>query len=319
MMKNIAVITGGNGAEREISLKSAKVVFQHLDASKYNPYLIVINKTEWVVESSGNVIAVVDKNDFSAIVNGNKVYFDQAFIALHGSPAEDGKLQGYLDMMEIPYNCCGVLPAALTFDKSRCKEFLSFHGVKTAMSQLLRSPSPEPDSKFSFPLFVKPNKNGSSFGASKVNDISQWKEALENAFAHDEEVLVEEYLQGTEVTCGVIKIDKHPVALPLTEIRPKSAFFDFKAKYEGASQEITPAEISPALTEQIQRLSEKIYSLLGMKGMCRIDYIIKEGVPYLLEVNSIPGLTEESILPQQARVFGLSLKELFSLSLEAED
>lgn len=316
-MKNIAVVTGGNAAERGISLKSADVVCKHLDKTKFTPFKIVLNDTEWVVESNGNVVATVDKNDFSAVVGGNKILFHKVFMALHGTPAEDGKLQGYLDLLSIPYNCCGVLQAALTFDKARCKEYLQNYGIQTASSKLFTSKSEQKFSvEFPFPVFVKPNKNGSSYGASKVDEPDKLQAAIEAAFQFDDEVIVEEYLKGTEITCGVLKINGKTTALPLTEIRSKNAFFDFQAKYEGASQEITPAEISQELTSVIQQTSIKIYDALGMKGMCRIDYIVKNGIHYMLEVNSIPGLSEESIVPQQAKAFGLSLSELFSISLE---
>lgn len=316
-MKNIAVVTGGSAAERSISLKSAEVVCKHLDRAKFTPYKIVLNDTEWVVETNGNVVATVDKNDFSAVVGGNKIVFHKVFMALHGTPAEDGKLQGYFDLLNIPYNCCGVLQAALTFDKARCKEYLKNYGIQTASSKLFALKNEQTFSvEFPLPVFVKPNKNGSSYGASKVDEPSKLQTAIETAFQFDDEVIVEEYLKGTEVTCGVIKVNGKTTALPLTEIRSKNAFFDFQAKYEGASREITPAEITTDLTEAIQQTSIKIYDVLGMKGMCRIDYIVKENTYYMLEVNSVPGLSEESIVPQQARAFGLSLSELFSLSLE---
>jgi D-alanine-D-alanine ligase len=316
-MKNIAVVTGGSAAERSISLKSADVVCRHLDPYKYFPYKIVLNEKEWVVESEGNIISIVDKNDFSAVIGGNKILFDQVFVALHGTPAEDGKLQGYFDLLGIPYNCCGVFAAALTFDKSRCKEYLKNYQIPSASSKVFSMHnSSDFEVPFSYPVFVKPNKNGSSYGASKVDSPTHLKTAIENAFRYDDEVMVEEYLEGTEVTCGVIKIQGKPTALPITEIRSKNVFFDFEAKYQGASEEITPAQISPQLTLSIQQTSVNIYQALGMKGMCRIDYIVKENSYYMLEVNSIPGLSEESIVPQQARAFGLSLTELFSLTLE---
>jgi len=316
-MKNIAVVTGGSAAERSISLKSADVVCKHLDKTKFTPYKVVINEHEWIVESNGSTVGSIDKNNFEATVNGNKVLFDKVFVALHGTPAEDGKLQGYFDLLNIPYNCCGVLQAALTFDKYRCKEYLQNYNVKTARSKVFRAgESSDFEISFGYPAFVKPNKNGSSYGASKIDNHTQLHSAIQEAFKYDNEVIVEEYLKGTEVTCGVIQINGKATALPLTEIRSKNNFFDFQAKYEGASQEITPAEISEELTQNIQQTSVAIYNALGMKGMCRIDFIIKENTHYMLEVNSVPGLSEESLIPQQARAFGLSLPELFSLSLD---
>lgn len=317
-IENIAVVTGGSAAERSISLKSADVVCEYLDKGKYKPYKVVLNENEWIVEAEGKAIGLVDKNDFSATINGKKVLFDKVFVALHGTPAEDGKLQGYFDLLNISYNCCGVLQAALTFDKFRCKEYLQNYGVNIARGKVFRAGEQHNfNLDFEFPVFVKPNKNGSSYGASKVDDKNNLEWAVAEAFKYDDEVIVEEYLKGTEVTCGVLNINGTPTALPLTEIRSKNAFFDFEAKYKGESKEVTPAEISEQLTTAIQLTSTKIYAALGMKGMCRIDYIVKDNVHYLLEVNSIPGLTVESLVPQQARAFGLSLTELFTISLDA--
>lgn len=317
MKKNIAVVTGGEASELGISLKSADVVCRHLNKEKYNVFKIVIQGTDWVVERDNPVKLYIDKNDFSFTVEGHKITFDAVFIAIHGTPAEDGKLQGYFDLLKIPYNACGVLQAALTFDKQRCKEYLAIHGVNTAKAELFyKSQWPDVKPQLSLPVFVKPNKNGSSYGAAKVSTAEELMPALENAFKYDDEVLVEEYLQGTEVTCGVMTINGNVTALPITEIRSKNAFFDYKAKYEGLSKEVTPAEIGDELTNKIQRTTEYIYRKLDFKGMCRVDYIIRGNDYYMLEVNSIPGLSEESIVPQQARAMGISLEELFGLSVE---
>ena len=317
MKKNIAVITGGEASEVGISLKSAAVVCKHLNKDKYNVFKIVIEGNDWVVERDNPVKLKIDKNDFSFTIEGHKINFDAVFIAIHGTPAEDGKLQGYFDMLKMPYNACGVLQAALTFDKLRTKEYLAPFGIKTAKAALLKKGDTNftrPD--ISLPLFVKPNKNGSSYGVSKVTKEEDLLPAIENSFKYDNEILVEEFLQGTEVTCGVITIDGKITPLPITEIRSKSEFFDYKAKYEGNSQEITPAEIEPAIAYNIQKTSAFIYQKLGFKGICRIDYIIKGNEHYMLEVNSIPGLSEESIVPQQARVMGISLERLFEISIE---
>jgi D-alanine-D-alanine ligase len=316
MKKNIAVITGGAASEVGISLKSAEVVCKHLNKDEFNVFKIIIDGSNWLVERNNPVQLLIDKNDFSFTIEGHKITFDAVFIAIHGTPAEDGKLQGYFDMLNIPYNCCGVLQASLTFDKLRCKEYLSVFGVNTAKSLLLTDKNatfafPE----FDFPVFVKPNKNGSSYGASKVSVKEDYVAAVKNAFNYDDEILVEEYLQGKEVTCGVLSINGEVKALPLTEIRSKGEFFDYKAKYEGNSQEVTPAEIDAVLAAEIQNTSVFIYKKLGFKGMCRIDYIITNAGYYMLEVNSIPGLSEESIVPQQAKAFGLSLEQLFGISI----
>lgn len=317
MKKNIAVITGGEASERGISLKSAEVVCKHLNKNDYNVFKIVIEGNQWIVERDNPVKLLIDKNDFTFTVEGHRIGFDAVFMALHGTPAEDGKLQGYFDLLKIPYNACGVLQAALTFDKLRCKEYLQQFGIKTARAELLTAgDTPQAATKLQFPVFVKPNKNGSSYGAAKVNEPADLPAAIENAFKYDDEILIEEFIAGTEVTCGVISIEGKPTALPLTEIRSKSDFFDFKAKYEGHSQEVTPAEIDPTLAKNIQNSAEFIYQKLNFKGMCRIDYIICGTEYYMLEVNSIPGLSEESIVPQQARAMGISLEKLFAISIE---
>jgi D-alanine-D-alanine ligase len=316
MKKNIAVITGGEASERGISLKSADVVCKHLNKDLYNVFKIVIEGNEWIVERNNPVKLTIDKNDFSFSVEGHKVTFDCVFMALHGTPAEDGKLQGYFDLLKIPYNACGILQAALTFDKLRCKEYLQQFGIKTAKAVLLRSSDEQRTTDIPLPVFVKPNKNGSSYGASKVTKPEDLQAAIENAFKYDDEILVEEFIEGTEVTNGVLKLEGKVTAMPITEIRTKSEFFDYKAKYEGNSQEITPAEIGEDLTRKIQETSEFIYRKLDFKGMCRIDYIIKGKEYYMLEVNSIPGLSEESIVPQQAKAMGISLEKLFGLSVE---
>lgn len=319
MRKNIAVITGGSAAEVGISLKSADVVCRHLNKDKYNVFKVVIEGNDWQVERGGNPTrSLIDRNDFSFNIEGHKITFDAVFVAIHGTPAEDGKLQGYFDMLGIPYNCCGILQAALTFDKLRCKQFLSQFGIKTAAAVLLKKGETDYSAAqaMSLPVFVKPNKNGSSYGASKVNDAADLLPAIENAFNYDDEILVEAYLRGTEVTCGVITANGKVTALPMTEIRSKSEFFDYKAKYEGNSQEITPAEISADLTKRIQRTSEQIYKQLDFKGMCRVDYIIVGDEYYMLEVNSIPGLSEGSLVPQQAQAAGYTLEQLFDMSIE---
>jgi len=318
MKKNIAVITGGEASERGISLKSADVVCRHLSKEKYNVFKIVIEGNDWVVERNNPVKLCIDKNDFTFTIEGHKIGFDAVFMALHGTPAEDGKLQGYFDLLKIPYNACGVLQASLTFDKLRCKEYLQQFGVRTAKAEIFfyKSAINNRQSTIALPVFVKPNKNGSSYGVSKVTKAEDLLPAIENAFKYDDEILVEEFLAGTEVTCGVITVDGKITALPLTEIRSKSEFFDYKAKYEGNSQEVTPAEIDATLAKKIQETSEFIYKKLDFKGMCRIDYIIRDGVHYMLEVNSIPGLSEESIVPQQARAMGISLEKLFEISVE---
>lgn len=322
MKKNIAVITGGEASEVGISLKSAAVVCANLNPDTYNVYKIVIDGTNWWYTIGEERKTQIDKNYFSLMLDNSKIKFDAVFVALHGTPAEDGKLQGYFDLLKIPYNCCGVLQAALTFDKAKTKDYLAHFGIKTAQSVLgLKS---EAVISFhnrilktlSFPVFVKPNKNGSSYGAAKVDNQNGLMDALNNAFNYDNEVIVEKFLKGREVTNGVFTHNGIVQALPITEIRSKNEFFDYKAKYEGDSQEITPAEIDAVLTKSIQETSVFIYKQLEFKGMCRIDYIITENGYYMLEVNSIPGISAESIVPQQAKAMGFSLPEFFGMSIE---
>jgi D-alanine-D-alanine ligase len=319
MKKNIAVMAGGPSAEAGVSINSAKVVCQYLDKEKYNIYKILLEGHEWLEETTR---AAIDKNDFTLTIRGEEIKFDAVFVAIHGTPAEDGRLQGYFDMMGIPYNCCGVQAAAITFDKQRTKEYLSPFGVLSAKALAAKKTDDKKhlveqiNSQLSYPIFVKPNKNGSSYGASKVDEKDQVCGAIHTAFEYDDEILIEEYIKGTEVTCGVITYKGKITALPLTEIRSKSAFFDYKAKYEGNSQEVTPAEIDAVLAKKIQDTATYIYQKLDFKGMSRIDFIIRDGEYYMLEVNSVPGLSAESIVPQQAKAFGLTLTELFGNSIE---
>ena len=319
MKKTIAVITGGAASELGISLKSAGVVYKHLDKEKYNVYKIIIKEKNWEVEGENTLI---DKNDFSFTKAGGKINFDAVFVAIHGTPAEDGKLQGYFELLKIPYNCCGVLQAALTFDKNRTKEYLAAFGVLSPKSIVIDAiektdaKTTEIQQSLSLPLFVKPNKNGSSYGASKVEKMEDLENAIAEAFKYDDEILVEEFISGREVTCGCMTIDGKAVPMPITEIKTKKSFFDYQAKYEGESQEITPADISSEMTANIQNTVKNIYEKLDFKGMCRIDFIISNEKYYMLEVNSIPGLSEESIIPQQARCYGMDLTTLFGNSIE---
>jgi D-alanine-D-alanine ligase len=321
MKKKIAVITGGEASEVGIALKSAAVAFKYLDKSLFDVYLIVIKGSQWWYIENEKEISIIDKNDFSLSINNVKIFFDGVFIAIHGTPAEDGKLQGYFDMLKIPYNCCGVLTAALTFDKYKTKVFLSQYGIKTAKSVLGYKWQPIDEiynrviNSLNFSVFVKPNKNGSSYGASKVNDVLKLKEAILLALEYDQEVIIEEFVKGREVTNGVFTIQGEIKALPITEILTTNEFFDYKAKYEGASKEVTPADIDYELTSKIQKTSSFIYSILDFKGMCRVDYIIKDDEFYMLEVNSIPGMSEESIIPQQAQAAGYDLTSFFTNSI----
>jgi len=320
MKKNIAVITGGYSGEAVISLQSADQVMKHLDAEKYNCFKIILTKEKWILSRNGKEYPV-DKNDFSVTADGQKIKFDCAFMALHGTPGEDGKLQGYFDMIGLPYTSCGVVQSAITFSKSFTIAVLRNCGINTAKSMVLsRKDKLTTDvifAKVSLPCFVKPNEGGSSIGTTKVKHVEDLIPAVEKGLKEGEEVIIEEYIEGTEITCGVIRYKGKIKALAITEIVCKTDFFDFHAKYQDkATEEITPARIPIATEAECKNLSEYIYKILGCRGMIRIDYIIKQGKLFLLEVNSIPGMTERSLLPQQAEYAGISKKELYTNAVE---
>jgi len=319
MKKTIAILRGGNSLEKTISLKSADVVYKYLNKERYKAYMVHIELDNWYITINGNKYSI-NKNDFSAIINDTKISFDGVFMAIHGSPGEDGILQGYFDMLNIPYNCSGVFESSLTFNKAMCNRLLKEYDVKTADAIILSKNEHyninEIESKLGLPCIVKPNRAGSSYGISKVSQSHEWRNAINEAFMHDKDIIVESFIGGTEVTCGVISVDDHLLALPLTEIVSTNDFFDYEAKYHGKAEEITPARINENLTKQIQKETKRIYKLLHLKGIVRIDYIIQNGTPFLIEINTVPGLSEESIIPQQAMALGMSLEELFNLSLE---
>lgn len=314
----VAILTGGKAAELEISKASAKVVAENLSDDKYQSYLIDITESPWNCVFNG-VSYPVDLNDFSVTIEGEKINFDVVFMAIHGTPAEDGKLQGYFDLLDIPYTCCGTLASAVTFDKDVCKQLLKGIGVKMAKSILLNHKNKDENlvlQNLTFPLFVKPNKQGSSYGISKVKTKEFLSEALAKAFQFDDEVLVEEFIAGREFGCGVVQKDNELVALPMTEIITKREFFDYEAKYLGEAQEITPPENFPnEKMLECQAISKQIYRQLKLKGAVRMDYFLSGDDFYLLEVNTIPGLSKASILPQQAEAHGWSLSTFFDIIL----
>ena len=321
MKKNIAVITGGYSGEAVISLQSAEVVMKHLDAGKYNCYKVILTKDKWILSEDGNEYTI-DKNDFSALIDKRKIKFDCAFMALHGTPGEDGKLQGYFDMIGMSYTSCGVVQSALTFNKAFTIATLSRYGINAAQSTVVNKndkiTADSIFSKVSLPVFVKPNEGGSSIGTTKVKRKEDLISAVEKAFKEGDEVIIEEFIEGTEITCGVIRYKGKVKALAVTEIVCKTEFFDFDAKYKNkTTEEITPARIPLSIEAECKNLSEYIYGILGCRGMIRIDYIVKKGKLFLLEVNSIPGMTERSLLPQQAEYAGISRKELFGNAIEA--
>jgi D-alanine-D-alanine ligase len=311
MKKNIAILTGGDTAERIISLKSAAIAQKYLQ-NTYNTYTIDIQGSRWQeIDTHINI----DKNDFSLTKNGNKIRFDAAFAALHGAPLENGKLQGYLEMMGVPYTCCDGYTSALTMHKHNTKTQLAPYAIPMAKSVLLHKNTDfdiQNLLNLGLPMFVKPNGGGSSFGVTKVKNQEELLPAIAAAFAHDTQVLVESFMQGREFSNGVIpQGDGKVLALPITEIVPETEFFDFAAKYEGKSKEITPANLTPAQTTQCQNRSVELYNLLGCKGFVRFDYILVGEVFMFLEANTIPGMTEASLLPQQAQSAGIALTDLF--------
>ena len=316
-MKNIAILTGGDSAERVISLKSGAVVRDHLPKDRYRTFLIDIQKADWKDLDTG---IAVDKNNFSlTLADGEKIRFDAAFAALHGSPLEDGKLQGYLELMGVPYTCCDGYVSALTMSKHNTKLQLAPYGIPMAPSELLRKGEPIDEVKLlqlGLPLFVKPNDNGSSFGVTKVKSAEALRPAIEEAFRYSNEVMVEAFMPGREFSNGVLRVNGKVVVLPVTEIIPETEFFDFAAKYEGKSKEVTPADLSAELTRQCQERTGKIYDLLKCKGAIRIDYILVGDTFHLLEPNTIPGISPASIIPQQAQAHGWELGEFFALLIE---
>ncbi len=314
--QNVAIIAGGDVAERGVSLQSAATVYQHLDADKYNKFLIELNQGAFTERSTG---ARVDLNDFSLQVGGERIRFELIFLIIHGHPAEDGCLQGYFQLLGLPCTGCNLFVSALTFDKQACKDFLRAHDIPMAPSQLLRKGEPiglPGLLDMGLPLFVKPNKNGSSFGVSKVKRADELPAAIDKAFEFDNEVVVEGFLDGVEFSNGVVRQGGEIVVLPITEIVPQNEFFDFKAKYEKQSQEITPARLSEALQEQCQAQSQKLYEVLGCRGMCRFDYILVGDTFFFLEANTIPGMSETSIIPQQAHAHGWTIAELLDAVVE---
>jgi len=307
---NVAIITGGIVAERGISLKSAKTIHKHLNRRKYTPYLIDFDGKNFIEISSKKKLSKVD---FSFSKDGKKVKIDLAFLMLHGSPAEDGKLQGYLEIMGIPYTGCDVFVSSLTFDKQACKTFLKDYEIPMADSQLIRrgeKVNVAKIAKMGFPQFVKPNKNGSSYGVTKINEKSEIKSAIEKAMQFDDEVIIEAFLKGREFSNGVFRKGDEIIVLPITEIISKNDFFDYKAKYENESLEVTPADLSKKDTAKCQALSKKLYLALGGKGMVRMDYIKMGKTFYFLEANTIPGFSEQSLFPQQIVAEGMTIKEV---------
>jgi D-alanine-D-alanine ligase len=320
----IAFVTGGYSGESVISYKSAITIENNLDLSKYTIYRIDITPEGWFHKTKKGEKIAVDKNDFSLTLEGQKIRFDAVLIGIHGTPGEDGKLQGYFDLMRLPYTSCNAATSALTFNKRFTVAVAAFNGIHVARSALLiKGRFENPDQiagQLKFPVFVKPNNGGSSIGMSRVNSPSEeLGAAIEKAFREDDQVLVEEFITGREFTIGVFRSKGEIITLPLTEVRSKNEFFDFEAKYTpGMNEETTPALVDEAVAVKVRAAAEKIYQVFNCSGVIRIDFIYNEGVgePYMLEVNTVPGQSEASIVPQQLRAFGWTLKESYSALIE---
>jgi D-alanine-D-alanine ligase len=322
MIKNIALITGGYSGEAVISYKSAEQMAANIDATKWNCYTIDIHPQGWFyLDAFGKKIGV-DKNDFSITINGTKIIFDAVLVGLHGTPGEDGKLQGYFDCLKIPYTSCDAATSALTFNKRYTVAVAAFAGMSVAKSLHLFKGEPmvaaEMLEQLTLPVFVKPNNGGSSIGMSKVNDAKDLDAAIEKAFKEDDQVLVEEFIKGREFTIGVFKSKGQIIALPITEIISKKEFFDYEAKYQGASEEVTPAQVGESVAEKIRFAAKKAYSVFNCKGIVRIDFIYNEvdANAYMLEINTVPGQSAASIVPQQVVAMGWSLKDFYSALIE---
>jgi len=319
-MKKVAIIMGGYSSEYQISLKSGNVVYQFLDKSKYTSYRIHIFKEKWVYVDDNDNEFQINKNDFSVEVAGTKINFDVVFNAIHGTPGEDGLMQAYFELLGIPQSSCDYYQAALTFNKRDLLSVLKPYGIKTATSYYLNLGDTINEDEIlktvGLPCFVKPNKSGSSFGISKVKSTEEFLPAIENAYKEDNEIIIESFLDGTEVSVGVINYKGKTTVLPITEIVSENDFFDYEAKYLGKSQEITPARISAEMTEKVSAVAKKAYEVLKMTGFSRSEFIIVNGEPHMLEMNTIPGLTTESLIPQQAKEAGISLTDLFTNALE---
>lgn len=323
MKRNIAIICGGDSSEHDVSLRSAQGLYSFFDKERYNVYIVDVKELDWHVNLDYGDVAPIDKNDFSFKLNGKTVWFDYAYITIHGTPGENGIMQGYLDLLHMPYSTSNVLVEALTFDKYALNNYLRGFGINVAKSILLRRgeenkyTEEEIEAEIGMPCFVKPAADGSSFGVSKVKNADQIAPALRNAFMECDEVMIESYLKGTEVTVGCYKTKTKSVVFPVTEVVTNNEFFDYDAKYNGQVQEITPARISPELTKALQDETSRIYDILHCNGIIRIDYIVTKNADgtdkiNMLEINTTPGMTPTSFIPQQVRAAGLDIKDVLT-------
>jgi D-alanine-D-alanine ligase len=318
---NIALFMGGDSGEYEVSIGSANVVMKHLNPERFRVFPILVRQNNWQYQTNENVLIPIDRNDFSLKLNDEKIVFDCAFIAIHGTPGEDGKLQGYLDMSCLPYTSCDLTTSAITFNKYFCNDLAILYGMNVAKTILLRNSDPINENDLidsvGLPCFIKPNKSGSSVGVSKVYTKSEIKIAVLRAFSNDDEVLVQQFIQGREMACGVFRSKGEIIVLPVTEIKSKKDFFDYEAKYtSGMAEEITPAEISNVEKLACKEMTAYLYEKFNCKGVVRFDYFLSQGKWWFLEVNTVPGFSEGSIIPKQAIAYGLNLGDFFGMLIE---
>lgn len=324
MKKNIALVAGGYSGEYVISVQSAVTIENNLDSSKYNVYKIIITRASWSYTSASGEVIAVDKNDFSLTVNGQKITFDSVFIGIHGTPGEDGRLQGYFEMLGIPFTSCGMVTSAVTFNKSYCNkvvEALQVVNVSKSVHVFRDQPynTAEILQRLRLPVFVKPAEGGSSIGMSKVKTAEELQPAIDKAFNEDCQILIEEFIKGRELTMGLFRSNGAITTLPITEVVSSKEFFDYEAKYTpGVSNEITPAPVSAEIAKQVQEIATVLYNKLNCKGITRVDFIYEEstGKLYFLEINTMPGQSENSLVPQQVRAAGKTLQEFYGLLLE---
>ena len=319
LKRNIAIVCGGDSSEHDVSLRSAQGLYSFFDKERYNVYIVDIKGQDWHVELPGGITARIDRNDFSFVEDGKAKWFDYAYITIHGTPGENGILQGYFDLIGTPYSTSGVLVEAMTFDKFVLNQYLRGYGVAVADSLLIRQgyeqlvSDDEIEQRIGMPCFVKPAADGSSFGVSKVKNKDQLAPAIRKAMLESDEIMVEQFLDGTEISIGVYKTKEKAVVLPATEVVTQNEFFDYDAKYNGQVQEITPARLSEDVTRRVREITSHIYDILHCNGIIRIDYIIsKEGKIFMLEVNTTPGMTPTSFIPQQVRAAGMDMKDVLT-------
>lgn len=321
MKRTVAIIAGGDSSEHEVSMNSAKGIYSFIDKEKYNLYIVELSKKAWEAVLADGTRSKIDKNEFSFMDGDKKVKPDFAYITIHGTPGENGILQGYFELLDIPYSTCDVLVSAMTFSKFTLNQYLKGFGIRVAESMLVNKRFGIEDKdvieKIGLPCFIKPNASGSSFGVTKVKTADQIQPALKAAFAESDDVMIEAFMDGIELANGCYKTKNKSVVFPITEVVSDNEFFDYNAKYKGEVTEITPARLSPELTERVKKLTSAVYDILGCKGIVRVDYIITEGEKInMLEINTTPGMTSTSFIPQQVKAAGLDIKDVMTDIIE---